>query len=72
MVGKDGNDKDLYEYGIQLLINEDGEAREWENRVQQYAEENDVDEAEVLNKVITAAIDSDGEPDLKFKEISGL
>lgn len=72
MVGESGNPKEWYEEGVEILLQEEGEKQEWLGRVEEYAEENDIDKVEVLNKVVTAAIDDEGEPNLKFKEISGL
>ena len=40
---------------------------EWRGRVQQYADNQDKEPAEVLDDIITSVIDEDGEPNIKFK-----
>ena len=40
---------------------------EWRGRVQQYADSQNKEPAEVLDDIITSVIDEDGEPNIKFK-----
>jgi hypothetical protein len=72
MAGRTGNQKDLYERGILILLEEKGDKQDWFERVEQYAEDNDMDEAEVLNRIVTAAIDEDGDASVAYKGKLGL
>ena len=86
MVGQTGNNNEVYEDGARMLIDSSGEPRDmynmmfdqpgevydWVSRVKKYANDNDVDEGEVLEAIITNVIDEDGSAELKFKGKMGL
>lgn len=86
MVGNTGNYNTVYEDGVKMIIDSNGEPRnvytmlfetpgdeyEWLYRVKKYAKNNDMDEGEVLESIITNAIEDDGSPRLKFKGKMGL
>lgn len=86
MVDKDGSPNKVYNNAAKMAIDENGDRRdiydmmytddkkdyEWYKRLRAYADENDEDIGETLNKLVTTVIDENGEPELRFKSSIGL
>jgi hypothetical protein len=81
MVGKTGNHNEVYEDGAKMIIDSEGNSRdlhelmfkepgeeyEWFSRAKEYAENNDEDIGQVLNKIIVDVLEEDGSAKIKFK-----
>lgn len=72
MIGKDGSANEIYMDAVKACIDEDGEEHEWFKRLQSYAEENDEEIGDVLDKIVTMVMDESGEPEVRFKSSIGL
>lgn len=62
------NENQLYINAILMFYNDTGKEYGWVDRIRQYCKSNELDEPEVLDKIICEVIDESGEPDIKFKE----
>ena len=72
MVGENGSPNQVYKQSISLTVDPSGEKQEWLKRIEKYADNNDIEETEVMDTIIKEVIDESGEPDIKFKESIGL
>lgn len=72
MARNSGNKKDIYEQGVQLMLNPHGKEYEWLRVIDKYAENTGLSRSDVLNQVIPQVIDNKGEAEIQFKERLGL
>lgn len=64
MLDKEGRKK----WFNNFFIDEDGQYREWMNRLEQYCNHVEKDEHEVVEHIVTEVFDEDGEPSVKHKK----